>query len=204
MEYKKELEIGKSYAAVLKDVVWEYDHIRSVYVVKFKYLLYLAPTETKEVEDFIYWWDCPNYRINTTNKIEKLSQIYNLNLDLRYYRNVVVFTSAFKWLVDTKVVITPYRYKGIKYKVICTERCGEIKVNRLWHAMLDGKPETYPQYVESSIQETEFDKYSREKKKNMREINQLLNDQFVDPYEGIEDLIELGKKESKSKQKKKK
>ena len=69
------LEVGKSYPAILKDVIWEYDYLRNVYKVKFKYLVYLSPVETKEVEDVFYWWDCPRYRRNTIDKVLRISEL---------------------------------------------------------------------------------------------------------------------------------
>lgn len=129
------LEVGKSYPAVLRDVIWEYDHVRSVYKVKFKYLVYLSPTETVEVEDVFYWWSCPRYRGNTMNKILRISEIYDIRLTDRDYRNEIAFSNAFKWLIDTRVEISPYRYKGKKYKVVCSERnnCGRIQ--QLWSCL---------------------------------------------------------------------
>ncbi|MBE6159128.1 MAG: hypothetical protein E7159_04825 [Firmicutes bacterium] len=129
------LKIGKMYVAVLKDVIWEYDHIRNIYVVKFKYIVYLSPTETREVEDVFYWWDSPRYRANTINKMIKISQMYDIRLNDKDYKSEFAFAGAFKWLIDTRVVISPYRYRGIKYKVVCTERNNWEDTISLWNYM---------------------------------------------------------------------
>ncbi len=132
MEEEFKLEVGKVYPAILKDVIWEYDPIRNVYVVKFKYTVYLKATETVAVNDIFYWWNCPRYRSNTLNKILKISELYDIKLSEKDYRNEIAFTNVFKWLIDTRVVISPYRYKGKKYKVVCTERNKWSTVEELW------------------------------------------------------------------------
>ena len=79
-ERKNNLEVGKSYPAVLTDVTSEHDEVRQVYVTKFTYKVYLSATETEEVEDIFYWWDCNRFKRNTLDKIYRITSSYNLVL----------------------------------------------------------------------------------------------------------------------------
>lgn len=131
------LEVGKSYPAILTDVTSEHDEVRQVYVTKFTYKVYLSATETEKVEDIFYWWDCDRYKRNTLNKVYRVTGAYNLVLMYKDYRNEMAFANAFKWLEGTRVELLPYRYKGIRYKVVTTERKDSYRVSRLWECMLN-------------------------------------------------------------------
>lgn len=142
-ERKNNLEVGKSYPAVLTDVTSEHDEVRQVYVTKFTYKVYLSATETEEVEDIFYWWDCNRFKRNTLDKIYRITSSYNLVLMYKDYRNEMAFANAFKWLVGTRVELSPYRYKGIRYKVVSTERKDLYRVDKLWKCMLNNNLEGF-------------------------------------------------------------
>lgn len=142
-ERESNLLVGKSYPAVLVGVTSERDEVRKVYVVKFTYRVYLSTTQTVEVEDVFYLWDCPSFKRNTLEKIYRVMGAYNLALIPKDYRNEIVFANACKWLVGTRVELSPYRYKGIRYKVVTTERNDFYRVNKLWKCLLNDNLEDF-------------------------------------------------------------
>ena len=166
------LEVGKSYPAVLKDVIWEYDYLRNVYKVKFKYLVYLSPVETKEVEDVFYWWDCPRYRRNTIDKVLRISEVYDIRLSDKDYRNEIAFSNAFKWLIDTRVEISPYRYKGKKYKVVCSERNNWARIQELWNYLKGNDADNSLYRFEYSDEKNEqvLKKFDEDTKENHKQL----------------------------------
>lgn len=142
-ENKNNLEVGKSYPAILTDVTSEYDGVRKVYVVKFTYRVYLSATQTIVVEDIFYLWNCPDFKRNTLEKMERVLSAYNLVLIPKDYRNELAFVNACRWLVGTRVELSPYRYKGIRYKVVSTERKDLYRVDKLWKCMLNNNLEGF-------------------------------------------------------------
>lgn len=134
-ENQKELKIKKSYPALLVDVRVSHDDIRDVYTVEFVYRVYQSLQQTQEVVDVLYWWDLPSYRKFIMRNINKLGEVYNLNLISKDCRNEISLANAFKWLIGTRVEILPYRYGNIRYKVASTERNNIERINFLWKCL---------------------------------------------------------------------
>jgi hypothetical protein len=134
-ERKNNLEVGKSYPAVLIDVRIVHDSIKDAYAVEFVYKAYLSLEQTETVIDTLYWWDLPNFKNFTIRDINKLMEVYNLNLIPKDYRNEISFVNACKWLIGTRVELSPYRYKNIRYKIVSTERNNHKKINFLWKCL---------------------------------------------------------------------
>lgn len=202
MKEESKLEIRKSYPAVLIDVTFEYDAIRDVYKVRFKYRVYLSTSEWIEVFDDFYWWNCANYKKYTLDKIIRVMEAYNLRLLPKDYRNEIVFTKAFKWLIGTRVEISPYRYKGKRYKIVCTERSNEHRIDILWKCL---RQDDVDNFLYRLISGEEFSpRFCKELDEcyEMRLKQESAN--LPDPFEGIEELFESHKKNSKSERKKKK
>lgn len=68
----------------------------------FKYRVYISLTETKEIVDNFYWWNCTNYKKYTIEKIYKVVGACNLVLIPKDYRNEQPFVNACSWLVGTR------------------------------------------------------------------------------------------------------
>lgn len=150
-----EMENGKSYPSVLKDVISEYDPIRKVYVVKFIYKIYFNATQTKEVVDNFYLWDRSKYRRTALERLDKVLNAYNLSLIYKDYRNETSITNACKWLVDTKVEIQQYSYKGNRYKVLSSERNDSRRIDCLWECMLKNDLDSFPECLKSTDELTD-------------------------------------------------
>lgn len=172
MKEESKLEVGKSYPAVLKDVIWEYDYVRNVYKVKFEYLVYLSLTEKIKVEDVFYWWDCPRYRRNTIDKVLRISEVYDIRLSDKDYRNEIAFSNAFKWLIDTRVEISPYRYKEKKYKVVCSERNNWARIRELWNYLKGNDADNSLYRFEHSDEKNEqvLKKFDEDTKENRKQL----------------------------------
>ena len=128
---------GQSYPAVLKYVSSEYDPLRKVYSVIFVYELYISSTQSKVVYDFFYLWNNKTYRNNTINRLIRTLEAYNLSLTGRDYRNEQSITLACSWLIGTRVELVPYIYKGVKYKVVSSERKDYFRSQILWNCLND-------------------------------------------------------------------
>lgn len=145
----------KSYPAVLLDVVTEHDPIRKVYVVKFIYKVYFSATQTKEVVDNFYLWDRSKYRRVALERLHKVLDVYNLKLLYKDYRNETSIANACKWLVDTKVEIQQYSYKGNRYKVLSSERNDSRRIDCLWECMLKNDLDSFPECLKSTDEHTD-------------------------------------------------
>lgn len=173
-----EMANGKSYPSVLTDVVSEYDYIRKVYVVSFIYKVYLNASQTKEVVDNFYMWDHPTYKRVSLERLDKLLDAYNLKLIYKDYRNEMTITNACKWLVGTKVEIQQYRYKGIKYKVLSTERNQTYRVSCLWECMLKNDLDSFPECLEINLNNLldDLDSVSSNSKYDILDTDESLKD----------------------------
>lgn len=128
----KLLDSKKTYPGVLVKVISDYDYVREVNVVRFVYKVYLDKFQTIEVMENIYFWDNPRCRMGSMKKLNRILESYNLELLPKDYRNELSLVNSLKWLVGTRVEIKKYNYKGIKFRVIYTERNNAFRVNNLW------------------------------------------------------------------------
>lgn len=174
------LEVGKSYPAILTDATSEHDEVRQVYVTKFTYKVYLSATETEKVEDIFYWWDCDRYKRNTLNKVYRVTDAYNLMLMYKDYRNEMAFANAFKWLEGTRVELLPYRYKGIRYKVVTTERKDSYRVSRLWECMLNNNLDGFEKHFKQSGD------YLKSLSNSVKDLENVTSKEIIeDPFSNI-------------------
>lgn len=204
-ENKSLLEVGKTYPAVLIGVTSEYDDIRGVYKTVFKYRVYLLPKKIEEVVDDFYWWNCPSFKRNTIEKIYRVMSVYNLVLIPRDYRNETVFANTCNWLIGTRVELSPYRYKGIRYKILCTERNNVYRTDKLWKCMLENNLDKFPELLEK--EEIEREKLSEEMSNLIASIQCYSEDDFdFDEYTGefLDDLVETTPSEKKKQRKRRK
>lgn len=121
-EYEK-LENGKTYAAVLINIIAGYDPIKEIATADFIYKAYINPWKTVEVKDSLKFYRCSTYFKGTRRKIERLLDKYNHQILDRDYRNEFAFVNACKCLIGTKVELKPFNYMGEqKYNILATER----------------------------------------------------------------------------------
>ena len=184
VEFKKMVN-GKSYPAVLIDVISEYDPIIKAYVVRFIYKVYLSASQTEEVVENFYMWDYHRYKGFTFERLDKVLSAYNLNLIYKDYRNEMKIVNACKWLVGTLVEIKQYRYKGVKYKVLSTERNEPYRIELLWKCMLKNDLGSFPEILKSEdeILDELLSEIHREKS------SESLNETFDDPFEGFRETL---------------
>ena len=200
MGEESKLEVGKSYPGVLIDITSENDEIRGVYKARFKYRVYLSTSEWVEVFDDFYWWNCTSYKRYTLEKVTRVMGAYNLVLIPKDYRNEIVFTKTCKWLIGTRVEITPYRYKGKRYKVVCTERNNQSRIGVLWDCLREDDVNNFLCRLEQD--EKEYNEALKYLYESISKEKFTSNDDLVDSFDGIEKLFETLDEESEVKPRK--
>lgn len=143
-----EIVKGQSYPGILKDIVIEYDYIKKVNTIKFKYDVYLNPTKIIQVENVFNLWDKNSFREMSVSRIQSELSKYGVNLHYNECENLNTVVNASKWLVGTKVEIQQYKYNGIKYKVTKTGRMDSSRIDVLWRCMLGNKLNEFQDIIE--------------------------------------------------------
>lgn len=151
-EEKLVLIDGKSYPGILTDVKLVYDEKKGVWVLVYRYRLYVNYSHVKEVEKKFCLYDVNKYRLKTVRSLSQYLSLYGLQLMGHEYWINNKLLNGCRWLVGTRVEIKQRNYKGEKcYMLVATERKEFSRVDKLWQDMLEDKLNIYLEYKQNSL-----------------------------------------------------